>query len=246
MHRTAFRWNWDYVLKDLDGSLTGTSGSIVMAQDAFSDTNTNCRLDNLHKSGTVCVNTKSQIRFALNNFSPSYATLLNANNSMGATVESPKLGKRLTHKSGMMMHFEANQEYTIYFANMAPPTNMSYNGAYFGFLPGEYVIIKHPLSQKPDQLQISNGQLNDEYFEPLTPERNSNGDWYWDNTTRTVQYLLINKNRAPWADIDVKFSAIKCRYVGCKPPESPGFRAPITSRPDNALLWSKSSTWAQK
>jgi hypothetical protein len=30
-YRTNFRWNWDFILKDLDGSLTGQAGDIVMA-----------------------------------------------------------------------------------------------------------------------------------------------------------------------------------------------------------------------
>lgn len=39
------------------------------------------------------------------------------------------------------------------------------------------------------------------------------------------------------------FSAIKCRYTGCKPPESPGYRAPIAGRPENAVKWSDIATW---
>ena len=43
---------------------------------------------------------------------------------------------------------------------------------------------------------------------------NKIGDWYWDNSTTSVQYLIANKdNTLPFLDIPMKFSAIKCRYL---------------------------------
>ncbi len=84
--------------------------------------------------------------------------------------------------------------------------------------------------------------MSTEYSSPLTTS-NNNGDWYWDNTTYTLSYMVINKNTLPFLDVEVQFSAIKCRYVGCKAPENPGFRAPVTSRPSTALFWSDSATW---
>jgi len=160
-------------------------------------------------------------------------------------VFSEKLGKRLTHKPGMMATVEANDEYTIYFKNTEAVSNMSYSGTWYGFLPGEYLIIKHPLKQKPDQVSFGQGLL-DESLTPLSVATSKHGDWYWDNSTGTVNYLLKNVDVKPFQDFAIKFSAIKCRYVGCKPPESPGLRAPVTSRPANALMWSNSETWKSK
>lgn len=44
-------------------------------------------------------------------------------------------------------------------------------------------------------------------------------------------------------DQNVRFSAIKCRYINCIPPVSPAIKAPINERPANALLWSDPETW---
>ncbi len=245
-YRTNFRWNWDFILKDLDGSLTGQAGDIVMARDEHTDAKAYCRLDQVHKAGAVCSNTKSAIRFAFNLYTPTFAVILLANNSGNAQVASPMLGKRLTHPKGMMLNVEANQAYTMYFQNTDAVSNMTYSGTWYGFLPGEWLIIKHPLKQKPDQVSFGSGVTNQEYFTPLSADTNKHGDWYWDNSTRTINYLLKNVNRQPFQDFSVSFSAIKCRYAGCKPPESPAFRAPLTSRPATALKWSDSATWQQK
>ena len=80
-------------------------------------------------------------------------------------------------------------------------------------------------------------------YRTISPSNNTYGDWMWDNSTSSVVYLVNNQKTLPFQDFDAKFEAIKCRYVGCKPPVSPSLREPVKSRPADALLWSKSDTW---
>lgn len=77
----------------------------------------------------------------------------------------------------------------------------------------------------------------------LTTFNNTYGDWMWDNSTSSVVYLVKNIDTLPFQDFEVNFFALKCRYVGCKPPVSPASKEPIKSRPADALFWSKSETW---
>lgn len=108
--------------------------------------------------------------------------------------------------------------------------------------PGDYIIVKHPMKKKPDQVRMG-GQLQTESASALSNSVNSQGDWYWENATHSVAILIKNVNTLPFLDVQLSLEVIVCRYVGCKPPQSPAERAPIAGRPDNALLWSSRATW---
>lgn len=237
-----FRWDWDNVIEDLDGSMTGQAGALVVSSNAFTEDNPNCQADVSFKRGSVCNDTQRMVRFAFNNFSPSLATLLNVTNSANKTVVVPMLKKRLTHKLGYMMILEANQAYEMQFDNVDKPSNISYKGVFYNLGYNDYLIIKHPLAGKPDQIWFDNEQQQ-EYFE-LSPSNNSNGDWSWDEGTSTLHYLIKNTNsKRDFLDINCKFEAIKCRYVNCKLPESPALKAPVTERSPDACYWSDPNTW---
>lgn len=233
-------------MRDLDGTLTGRAGDVVIYKNNFTIDNPNCHDDGFYLNGIACSNTKTWIRFAFNNFKPELALLMNITNYANKMTVSPFKRKRLTHTNGFMMTLEGNQSYTLFFDQAERPTNISYIGAFFDFAPNDWLIIKHPLSHKPDQVTFfpSKGPEKQSYY-PLSFENNNNGDWYWDNDTLTLNYILMNKNNVkPLIDYDVVFSAIKCRYAGCAPPVSPAYKLPVTKRPVDALFWSNKSTWA--
>ena len=238
------RWEWDNVLYDMDGSLTGKADNIVVFKDSMSTAKANCKVPepNLFKNGIVCSESNTQIRFAFNKFNPEAATILKVTDSANMTEEVEKLKKRLTHKFGYMMHLEAKNEYLMVFRNAERVTNMSYISTFYDLAPGDWLIIRHNLLKKPDELRIG-GKLLNEIESVLDPINNAHGDWHWDNSTYSVSYLVKNVNTKPFLDIPNSFSAIKCRYTGCKPPESPGYRAPIAGRPENAVKWSDLATW---
>ena len=55
--------------------------------------------------------------------------------------------------------------------------------------------------------------------------------------------MFSNQQSQPLLDVPVLFSAYVCRFVGCITPTSPSLRAPVTSRPPDALYWSNLTTW---
>jgi hypothetical protein len=79
---------------------------------------------------------------------------------------------------------------------------------------------------------------------PLDANANQNGDWYWDNTTRTLSYILINKNpNTPTFDFNIYFYAYFCQYLNCVPPVSPALKPPVIARSADYLNWSNPVTW---
>jgi hypothetical protein len=209
-YKHTLRWNWDNIMVDLDGTLTGTqgartslassAGNVVVFKDNITSTRPNCVDTNEFLNGIVCSNTNNWIRFAFNNFQPSFSLLLNITNKNNQMASSPKLAKRLTHPNGFMMSLEAKQEYLLQFDQAERPTNMSYSGTFYSLYPEDFLIIKHTLSKKPDRVFVlDSNQLSTENLSPLT-SANNNGDWYWDNSTFTMSYIIINKNTSPQLD----------------------------------------------
>ena len=111
-------------------------------------------------------------------------------------------------------------------------------------MPQQYVIIRHKMLKKPDVVSFGSSSLTTtESLFPLTSS-NKLGDWYWDNSTKQLSYIIANsQKRTPLLDVDMKFNALKCRYAGCQPPISPSLKLPVTSRPSSALFWSNLTTW---
>ena len=144
-----------------------------------------------------------------------------------------------------MTTLEAKNEFSLYFANAPAPTNMSYNGAIYNFFPGDWIIVSHPLTKKPDVVKTIPGRTISESNLPLDHTKNNAGDWYWDEATSAVKVIFKNEGVQPFQDFEFDFDAMSCRFVGCKPPESPADRPPLAKRPDNAIFWSNSSSWGR-
>ena len=228
-------------MQDLDGSLTGKKDDVIVFNNNLTKNNPNCRDDGSYLNGIACSNTDGWIRFAYNNLNPDYVVITNFTNSNHQMASIPKLKKRLTHIQGFMSALETSQEYLFLFDEALYPTNISYTGQFYSIPPGKYVIIKHQMLKKPDI--VSFGYNSSETLTPLT-SANKLGDWYWENSTRTLSYMVANSaNRQPFLDVPVVFQAVKCRYAGCQPPVSPALKLPVSSRPADALYWSNASTW---
>ena len=229
---------------DLDGSLTGKKDDVVVFNNNLTKNNPNCRDDGTFLNGVACSNTNGWIRLAFNELVPEFVEITNFTNSNNQMATIPKLKKRLTHPKGYMAALETNQEYQFVFDEAAFPTNITFNGQFYSIPPGQYVIMKHFMLKKPDQVSLGNKDFpTSECFSPLN-SANKMGDWYWDNSTRSLSYMIRNSiNRQPFLDVPVSFQAIKCRYAGCLPPTSPALKLPATSRPKDALFWSNVTTW---
>ncbi|CAF0710276.1 unnamed protein product [Brachionus calyciflorus] len=243
LYKTVHRWDWDTVYHDLDGSLTGKANSVVVYNNNFTKTDSRCIANPSFNNGIACQNTNEWIRFAFNQYTPEYAFIVNVTNSRNQKESIPRLTKRLTHKKGFMIALESNQEYTLEFDSVPNPANISYSGTFYALSPNSYLIIKHKMLKKPDRVLFGSLTSTEAYAE--LSSANNLGDWYWNNVTGILSYIITNKNGiVPFLDVAVRFEAYKCRYANCEPPISPALKLPVTKRPDDALFWSNVSTWS--
>ena len=244
--RSIHRWDWDLILADLDGSLSGVSNSFILAQDQMTENNPNCKKDsqNKFKNGIVCSKTNNQIRFSYNELSPK-TVLTHVKNVRNSQVTVPYLKLRLTHPFGFTIVLEANQAYLFEYDQAAQPTNVSYIGTFYGLKSNEFIIVKHKLLLRPDRVRFGGGLANTESATALNGDSES-GSWHWDNSSLTLSYIIANSQaKSPFLDVSINFQAYKCRYLNCVFPTKPVSRPPITSRPNNALFWSNTSTWIE-
>ncbi len=250
LYRTRHRWNWDFIAYDIDGTLTDQpDGGVVVANDGITSNNPACKLDSKFKNGVICPK-NDWIRVTYTPNSPSDAIITD---SLNHTASSFFSCIRLT-SIGNMFALQTNQSYTIVHYSkprLTTAIEISYGSVFYGLLPGEWLIIQHPLSgRKPDYVYLLNGQLSTESNNTLSATTNNNGDWHWDNTTKTLSYILINNNnQQPFADYSVSYNAQFCLYPGCIIPDNnPNNNIPtnnntINSRPANASFWCNETTW---
>ncbi|XP_059206673.1 fibrocystin-L-like isoform X1 [Centropristis striata] len=255
-NKAGFRWEHEVQLIDTDGSLTGAADNKVVPMSAL--------LDPVHCSpnvnwsvgfaGAVCDHTVTFNRLSFNNPSPSSLRAKDAifTNEHGTSVV-PYLKKRMTHPYGWMALLPSNQEYNWYFDNMDQITNITYDAKFYGFKSDQYVIINHNLTQSPDRFRIideRNGSAA-----PLSFGSSSNGDWYFDDSSNNLDYIISGKMsmRRRRASVDrslkdfgVNFKVYRCFFPNCitPTPPPPATLPPLpTGRPANFILWSNASFW---
>jgi hypothetical protein len=245
LYKTLHRWNWDAVMEDLDGSLTGIVGAVVVSATNMTAGDVRCYTSNTFLNGSVCKQTTDWIRFAFKNPNPYPPVFVDFENEKGDADASPKLRKRLTHKPfGYMAALEANQAYKVNFQQADYPTNISYTGAFYGLKPNQFLIISHKMLKKPDQVSVLLKKIATESLKPLSFANNENTDWYWENSTRTLSYIIHNKlGVTPFLDISVRFDARKCHYANCVEPTQPYLSVPSAKRSRDFVYWSNLSTW---
>ena len=114
--RVQFRWDYDIILRDIDGSLTGYPNGSAVAAENITTNDPNCFASTslAYDRGVACRSTE-WIRFAFASLEPDLVQIANITNEKNQMIMSYKLGKRLTYKDqgGFMFALEANHNYTM-------------------------------------------------------------------------------------------------------------------------------------
>ncbi|KAM8840499.1 PKHD1 like 1, tandem duplicate 1 isoform 3-T3 [Spinachia spinachia] len=255
-NKAGFRWEHEGQLVDTDGSLTGHINHKVVPMSPLLDPAHCFQSDewSVGFPGAVCDHTVNFHRLALNN--PSPTTLRGKDiiltNSHGSSV-IPFLKKRMTHMFGWMALLPSGQTYNWYFKDMDHITNITYSAKFYGFSSDQYVIINHNLTQSLDRFRIldeRNGSSR-----PLSFSDNNNGDWYFDDSSNDLFYIVSGKTNQRMLrdsvdrslmDSVVDFQVYRCFYLNCIQPTlpPPATLAPLpTHRPDDFIRWSNASFW---
>uniref|UniRef100_A0A8C4EZ61 PKHD1 like 1, tandem duplicate 2 n=1 Tax=Dicentrarchus labrax TaxID=13489 RepID=A0A8C4EZ61_DICLA len=250
-NKAGFRWEHEVQLVDTDGSLTGDINHKVVPMSALLDPDHCSQSDewSVGFPGAVCDHTVEFHRLSFNNPTP---TSLKAKdviltNSHGSSAV-PYLKKRMTHKYGWMAMLPSGQTYNWYFSDMDHVTNITYAAKFYSFKPDQYVIINHNLTQSPDRFRIideRNGSVT-----PLSFSDNNNGDWYFDQSTNNLYYIISGKTNQrrrrasvdrSMTDSEVNLRVYRCFYTDCLTPTPP---PPATLAPlPSGRLWSNVSFW---
>jgi hypothetical protein len=228
----------------LDGTLTDIpGGGVVESKNAVTLNDPACKIDSRFSNAVICSNQNTRVRVSYTPNPTHSSTVTNIrNNQMTSSFSCFRL-----IQIGIEYTLEVNQTYSIthYDSSLTTANQIKYNGGFFGMKPNEYLIIQHPISgRQPDQVYLLNGKLANQSDTPLSPLSNNNGDWYWDNNTHTLSFILLNQNTQPFLDHVLNVSAKFCQFAGCVTPSAtPVNLTTVSLRPANAIFWSNASTW---
>ncbi|CAF1015901.1 unnamed protein product [Rotaria sp. Silwood1] len=247
-NRGNFRWPYDGLYQDEDGSLSNVSGTIILAPDGLWNTSNACRpTPNFINAITCPLSLGTWIRFAFNKASLGQnGEYLNVYDQFNHHTIVLNLAKRLTHPLGYMMTLLSKNIYLFQFQNANSSVNLSYSGIAYGLEPGDYLIIRHKIDYKPDIVYTTSSSLvSSQSNTPLNGSTNNNGDWHYNANTSIFSYMVKNpSSNIVSIDVSISLNIIKCRYPNCQPPPQPGLELPATVRPTTALYWSNNSDWS--
>ena len=218
-------------MKDLDGTLSGQAGNVVVFKSNITKGDVRCNSSSTsYDGGIVCSNTKDWIKSTFAYFDqmpPYYMRVTNNKGNYSDLIPRDYYYYNSNYYYnyyymygyygyGYMVTLEANQTYEIGFDYAQYPTNMSYSVIFYGLKSTEYLIIKHKMRYIPDQVQIYSGINATQTINQLSMESSTNGDWYWENNTKTMYYIVYGTNSS--LDIQVNFKAMKCMFPKCEYP----------------------------
>ncbi|KAE8599477.1 hypothetical protein XENTR_v10017204 [Xenopus tropicalis] len=250
-NKAGFRWEHEVVLIDTDGTLTGGTGNKVVPKSGLLDPSQCSKSSDwsVGFSGYVCNSTVRFHRLAFNNPTPTSLTGKDVilSNSFGVSVV-PFLTERLTHRPGWMALLPSTDTYNWYFRDAAYMSNISYQSTFYGLENSDFVIVSHNLTQRPDRFTIVDTRNGSQ--QQVTYGTNNNGDWYFNDNTTTLYYLVSGKHKLQkravagtldpnMINVDVNLKTLICYYKNCVPPPPP---ASIVV-PSSYDYWSNHSFW---
>nr|XP_009292515.1 fibrocystin-L isoform X2 [Danio rerio] len=262
-NKAWLRWEHEVALVDIDGSLTGNVSNKVVPKNNLLDPR-HCFPATEWSIGipaAVCDNTINFHRMVI--YYPSYtlwAKDVILTNSYGSSV-LPFLYTFMTHSYGWMAMLPTGQTYNWLFNGASQITSISYYGMVYSFRPENYVIINHNMTQTPDMVHIIDYRSGSP--EPLNSTVNVNGDWYINQSSNSLYYMVSGRDRVSsrrkrnsvdrsLIDRYLVFNVYQCYYPKCIAPTftpSPevSFGPDTLQTPANFTYvfsrWSNTSFW---
>jgi hypothetical protein len=114
--RGKFRWAYDALYYDEDGSLSGQSDSVLMAPDGLTNTSLNCTPVSSFENAIQCPRSQGAwLRFSFREILERPLGRLFIDNDMNSSTIVPWLPEQLTYPNGYLTVLKANQSYTLRF-----------------------------------------------------------------------------------------------------------------------------------
>ncbi|XP_038070546.1 fibrocystin-L-like isoform X1 [Patiria miniata] len=244
-NKVAFQWQHECWIDDLDGTFSGTANYIVLPKNPNLPPD-HCSQEatySLGFPGSHCDTTIRLHRFSFNNPLPSSLLYKNTlfTNEHG-TSSIPYHKKRLTHPMGWMITLIEGDNYNMIFENVDHVTNISYTGTFYNFDDGDFVLINHNFTQRPDKFATI-GVIKNSTESVPTYAADDNGDWHFDNDTRILSYIVSGKGESEPVNRNVDLDVYQCFYKDCLRPVPEIPEPPPAGRPLDARLWSDTASW---
>ncbi|CAF4657274.1 unnamed protein product [Rotaria sp. Silwood1] len=223
--RGKFRWEYDAVYHDQDGTLCGQPDSVIMAPDGLTNVSTSCAIAPDFENAIQCsLSQGSWLRFSFRELlerSQGRLFIFDAANTSSTIV--PWLREQLTFPNGYLTVLRANQTYTLQFEVLSSVRYLHYKGVIYDVAPGDYLIIQHSLSVAPYRANTTaNRTMILGSMVPLSGLTSNNGDWYYDNAASLFSYIVKNPPTANTSiDIELSFQVYICPCNGCACPPPP-------------------------
>ncbi|CAF3595884.1 unnamed protein product [Rotaria sordida] len=218
--RGKFRWAYDALYYDEDGSLTGQSDSVIMAPDGLTNTSLTCTLVSTFENAIQCPRSQGAwLRFSFREILERPLGRLFIDNDMNSTTIVPWLREQLTYPNGYLVVLQANQSYILRFETTITSQQMRYTGVVYDVAPGDYLIIQHHMNVAPYKANTTiDRQMILGSITPLSASTSTNGDWYYDGVTSLFSYIILNPLTAN-ASVDIELSyqvyICPCNSCGC-------------------------------
>ena len=271
-NKVSWPWTMAGFYKDLDGTLCGTPGcSVVQKRDIYDpiacvdDTDDEfshiigsgggdwltlglLENDTLKLDGLVCDSTQKFHVVGLNKYAPSSLQFndLVFHNEFGSARAPWR--KKPPYKDGWAGVLPEDTTNFFFWHTMDHITNITYKlGAFQMSSEDDYLLLGHNFTQSPDVFTFNGESANSSQslLAPPTLETAGNTDWYWQNDTQELTYMLSNKDKTRGGMPnelyrEVTFRVYRCLYEGCLPPPPPTIPA---GRPTEFLKWSSEEDW---
>jgi hypothetical protein len=114
--RGKFRWAYDGLYYDEDGTLSGQSDSIIMAPDGLTNTSLTCTTVPDFENAIQCLRSQGAwLRFSFREILERSLGRLFIYDNMNSSTIVPWLREQLTYPNGYLTVLKANQSYTLVF-----------------------------------------------------------------------------------------------------------------------------------
>ncbi|TRY58761.1 hypothetical protein DNTS_034591 [Danionella cerebrum] len=264
-NKAWFRWEHEMALVDTDGSMTGNASYKVVPKNDLLDPH-HCFPAKEWSTGIpayICDNTinfhRMVISYYFNPFS-FWGQDVNLTSPYGSTL-LPFLQSMVTHYWGWMAMIPTGQRYNLNFRGASQITTMAYTAMFYSFRPENYVIINHNLFQSPDRIFIIDSRNGSS--EPLNSSVNVHGDWYLNDTSHSLEYMVSGRNHLnsrrrrsvdrSVIDRNMNINLFQCYYPKCIEPTLPPAPIPPPAQPPVSgstassnftyVFWSNTSFW---
>ncbi|CAH1789358.1 unnamed protein product [Owenia fusiformis] len=257
-NKARFAWEHEGIIRDLDGTLTGTAGAQVTVNNGLLPSTCSVNSEfSVGMDGVICSDPAMKfMRFSFNQPLPRSLEAKDANftNEFGSSAV-PYLKKRLTHPFGWMVSLVSGYQYDMVFDNADQITNLTYNGKFYGLTNDEYAIILHSMHQAPDRFTVDpSGAFRNSSSTALTYSGNQLYDYRFDDNTNEFTYLITGKSQSKRSldentdyygnEYWVKPKVYRCYFADCIEPIEPDLLPPSNERPAEFDVWSDGAYWA--